>query len=1042
MDAPRIAILTPYNEVQCFMDNNVPNAMHYYDDTLHTYLKGSAYTYEFKTLTRHSDTKYLVEGNKLSFFFKDKGYYLTIMTVERGGAETTITAYGLCLELTNEQISDYSGTSMSFVEYLNAWGFEQAFTIGVNEVSDKRISNEWTGSETILARMYSLATVFSAELEFVTELNNDYSLKRTVLNIYRENDDTHHGIGEDRTNEVLRYPKDIQAITKTSDITEIYTAIRPTGTDGLQLNSISGRKVLDDYGNVLYQVNGNNILAPQARDRFPSYSLKETSTDAYTVEIWSYETDSVETLYGQALAELKKHVEPSVSYEVDSYIEANIGDSFTIEDSEYTPTLYLTARITEQEISFTNVSNSKTTFDNFKETQSQIDPSLRIEMEQLIKENTSLDCTISTTNGIMFKSDDDTSDLTAVVKNADSSTNYTLQWYRDGEELSNEKTITVKGSDFESKAVYSFKVLEGLKVRGQAETTCMRIDEGVNAYLHIAYANSADGQVDFSLTDSDRKYIGQYTDSSSYDSDDPTKYRWSAFKGADAQSLVDYVQQYYYSDSSTEPTGGEWFEGNIEYQSGKYLWKRYKATYENPSETKYTTPIYDNTWDAVDSKILEVSQVAQSASDKATSASDLATTANDNATTAKSKAEEAETAISSANEKITTLTTDVSTVKTDVQTAVDKVNQDAKDIASIKETYTTKVELTDAKADISTEITKEVGALESKVSETYEAKTDAVTMKGELQTQITQNADNISSHATKIATLETDTSQIETDLATAQKKADEASASATQAQTDVATANEKLTKAQEELDNAKKNLENVTGRVDSAEGDIAQAQKDIETAQTAVEEAQKEAEEAKTQATTTQTNLEQAQKDLAEVQSRVTNAESNITQTAESITASVTTTQTQLTSLVEQLGDISNYKDSDGNTLTMQQVIDNARADISHISSTQLTLDDVGATFMKVDEYANKVDNANDFTVSMKEWVQIVGSTIKLGASTSNYSCQISNTELAFYGENGKVAWISGSDNSLHIGKAIIAESIGCGNYKWVDEGSIGFSLI
>ena len=102
MENVRIAVLTAYDKVLTYLDNTVPKAMHYYDDILHTYLKGSSYTFEFTTMTAHEDASYLVEGNKLSFLWKKRIYHLTIMNVERGGDETKVTAYGLCLELTNE----------------------------------------------------------------------------------------------------------------------------------------------------------------------------------------------------------------------------------------------------------------------------------------------------------------------------------------------------------------------------------------------------------------------------------------------------------------------------------------------------------------------------------------------------------------------------------------------------------------------------------------------------------------------------------------------------------------------------------------------------------------------------------------------------------------------------------------------------------------------------------------------------------------------------------------------------------------------------
>lgn len=56
--------------------------------------------------------------------------------------------------------------------------------------------------------------------------------------------------------------------------------------------------------------------------------------------------------------------------------------------------------------------------------------------------------------------------------------------------------------------------------------------DGKTSYLHIAYANNSTGTSGFSVSDSTNKqYIGQYTDFSSADSTDPTKYSWTKIKG-------------------------------------------------------------------------------------------------------------------------------------------------------------------------------------------------------------------------------------------------------------------------------------------------------------------------------------------------------------------------------------------------------------------------------------------------------------------------------------------------------------------------------
>ena len=483
----RIAVLDPYGTVLAHLDNDVDKAMPYWSDTLHTYLSGSAYTFGFKTLTAHEDAKYLVEGNKLSFKYKDKGYHLTIMNVEKSRKTVMVEAYGLSLELTNEQIDAYkSPRAMSFVEYIKAWGFERSFTVRINEVSNKSISHDWEGTATVLSRLYSLANVFDAELEFITELNDDYSLKGVTLNVYRKHSGSYQGLGSNRTGTILRYPNDIHSIVKTSDITELYTGIRPTGTDGLQLTSLNGKKEYDANGNVEYMVSGNNLLAPQARDRFPSTLLTDHSNDMYAVEIWSYETKNVNTLYGQALAELKKHVNPIVTYDVDAYIDANIGDTFTIEDTEYTPAMYLQARVVEQEISFTDRDRCKTTFDNFTEMASGISNELIDEMNRLIEQNKTYQLVVSSSNGTVLNEDTERTVLVALVKDngKDITDQFKINWYLDGELVSTASSINVGKSSLNPSLTYHVEAVNDKGVvKASYELTVTKVQNGTSVYI-------------------------------------------------------------------------------------------------------------------------------------------------------------------------------------------------------------------------------------------------------------------------------------------------------------------------------------------------------------------------------------------------------------------------------------------------------------------------------------------------------------------------------------------------------------------------------
>lgn len=562
MDSIRIAILSANNTPVAFMDNAHKKSMHYWGDELHEYLQGTANTYTFTVNAKHPDAEHVTVGNKVAFTYKGKSYYLNIVNTDQTEKIITATAWSLSFELINEDAGEYkAGKAMSFEEYLAVFDAERTLKLGLNEVSDKRITNEWTGTTSVLKRLFSLANVFSAEIEFETVLNRDYSLKEIVLNVYRKHSDTDSGVGEYRNDIVLRYGKGITGIRKTTDAEKLYTCIQPTGKDGLTINGLD-KKEYDENGNIEYFTDGAIIRAPQARDRFPSNIVNKA--DAYILMRKEYDTDSKDKLYSMALSDLKTASEPVVTYEVDGYFDTNIGDTVRMQDQEWTPVLYLQARVSEQVRSLTNPKTAKTVFTNYKELTSEISDDLIKRMEDLISKNKVYTCSISTNNGIIFKNGIGSTTLTAYAydNGVDVTGKLEIRWSKDGTEFYVGKSVTVNATDVDTKAVYSFEALENGIKRGYYEVTITKVDDGEpgpvgpqgppgeqgipgkpgtdgrTQYTHIAYANSADGTKDFSVSDSNREYIGMYVDFELLDSTDPSKYAWSKIKGADGADGV------------------------------------------------------------------------------------------------------------------------------------------------------------------------------------------------------------------------------------------------------------------------------------------------------------------------------------------------------------------------------------------------------------------------------------------------------------------------------------------------------------------------
>lgn len=478
MDSIRIAILSANNTPIAFMDNAHKKSMHYWDDDLHEYLQGAANTYTFTVNAKHPDAEHVTVGNKVAFTYKGKSYYLNIVNTDQTEQTISATAWSLSFELINEDAGEYkAGRAMSFEEYLAVFDAERTLKLGLNEVSDKRITNEWTGTTTVLKRLFSLANVFSAEIEFETVLNRDYSLKEIVLNVYRKHSDTDSGVGEYRNDIVLRYGKGITGIRKTTDAEKLYTCIQPTGKDGLTINGLD-KKEYDENGNIEYFTDGAIIRAPQARDRFPSNIVNKA--DAYILMRKEYDTDSKDKLYSMALSDLKTASEPVVTYEVDGYFDTNIGDTVRMQDQEWTPVLYLQARVSEQIRSLTNPKTAKTVFTNYKELTSEISDDLIKRMQDLISKNKVYTCYISTNNGIIFKNGIGSTTLTAYAYNngVDVSGNLEIRWSKDGTEFYVGRSVTVNAEDVDTKAVYSFVATENGIRRGYYEVTITKVDDG------------------------------------------------------------------------------------------------------------------------------------------------------------------------------------------------------------------------------------------------------------------------------------------------------------------------------------------------------------------------------------------------------------------------------------------------------------------------------------------------------------------------------------------------------------------------------------
>ena len=328
--------------------------------------------------------------------------------------------------------------------------------------------------------------------------------------------------------------------------------------------------------------------------------------------------------------------------------------------------------------------------------------------------------------------------------------------------------------------------------------------------------------------------------------------------------------------------------------------------------TLMETQVSQAVQDAADAKseAAAATESAEEATSAATAAQTAAQEAKAQAEAAQAQAEAADTAAAEAkadaadaiaaqaevNAKIATIegeidsvTEDAAELRTDLEGQITAVTN------TMTADYAKKTELTETTATLRAEIETSAAGIRQEVSSDYAKKTELTSVESSLQTQITQNADSITSTASKVETIEINVEKVQEDADAAQAAADAAQADADQAAADAAqaqadataaaqaataaqsaadaadaaaaAAQAKADAAQDDLDDAKANLEAVTSRVGATEEEIAEAQAKVNAAQSAADSAAAEAATAKSTADSAAATASNAQQAAAGAQS-------------------------------------------------------------------------------------------------------------------------------------------------------------------------------
>ncbi|MDM7531999.1 phage tail protein [Lacticaseibacillus paracasei] len=535
---------------------------------------------------------------------RNKAVFMTIMESSHDplAGEDTFTAEDAGIDLINETVGPYKAPqAMGIADYIKLFTNDSGFEIGLNGIPNLKRTLEWTDeSDTTLKRILSVATQFdNAELDFSFDVSGTTVVRRLINIHQRIGADRNITLYVDKDINKIVTSGSIYdlytAVTPTGGTPESKdgetTDQQPITLQGYQWTDPDGRYVLTKEGVLLDPVANQTWSRLLAKGSAPSVNA------AYINRVVTYTATSQATLLQSALSDLKAHNHEAVNYETDIAVlpqNINIGDTIHLADEN--EQLYLSARLLELKSSYSMDTHTATLGDYLIEHDQ-----VAAQYRQLAEQIKNLPKTVQYYPWIRYADDDKGTNMSAFptdkkymafrysnkssvpsdnpadyagkwalikgadgadgvpgAKGADGRTSYFhTAWAND---VSGQSGFTVSGgdgkkyigtySDFTqadstNPADYNWALFKGedgdVGPKGDQGLPGAKGADGRTAYTHFAYANSQDGKTDFSTTDSNRKYIGFYSDFTSGDSTNPSDYNWSLIKGADGANGKDGV---------------------------------------------------------------------------------------------------------------------------------------------------------------------------------------------------------------------------------------------------------------------------------------------------------------------------------------------------------------------------------------------------------------------------------------------------------------------------------------------------------------------
>ncbi|WEB74406.1 phage tail protein [Streptococcus anginosus] len=472
--------------------NGNPYTPSFFADTWHRYLAEGASTFDF-TVNKYISgelqdyCQYINEKAYFHFRYEGKDYLFYVMTITEDDFIIQLSCNSLNLELQNEYANPFTSTSaQSFEWYFKQMEFYFAeLELGINEVSDAKLTLTFESQETKLERLRSLLNKFDAEFEFVTKLNDDYSFDKLILNVYKARDDNHQGVGKIRSDISLHYGKNIKGVQRVIDKTQLFNAGKFTGADGLTIKDIERSDKNKNGTEEFYTRKGNvMVYAPLSMADYPSHTRKN-GVDQWTRKDFQTEYTNVNELVAYAFRTLKKYAYPIVTYTINAFSNwldisaVNLGDTVMIHDKNFVGGLNLSARVIEQVISFSNPKNNQLTFSNVVQLESELSQGIQERLKQMVEDAQPYVVTIATDTGVTFKNNKGQSVVSPILTKGNKTIDCGWRYVVDGVIKSTSPSYIVRGSDVSDKLVLTISAWVDNQEVASTQVTFTNVNDGV-----------------------------------------------------------------------------------------------------------------------------------------------------------------------------------------------------------------------------------------------------------------------------------------------------------------------------------------------------------------------------------------------------------------------------------------------------------------------------------------------------------------------------------------------------------------------------------